>query len=125
MIHRCQCPKCGSILQTDPAFAGHPIKCQKCKTDFITPIESLRGPPFSCWHCDSDLVVDKEKGVFGFIVGAILILVGMLLSLSIVGMLLGIPAIIFGIIVILSGEGIYRCSRCEAKYPRRSSWWQK
>jgi len=71
------------------------------------------------------LIAEKERGVFGVIVGAILILIGLFLCLSIIGLLLGIPAIIFGIIVLLSGDGIYRCIRCEAKYPRKSSWWQK
>lgn len=83
---------------------------------------SFRGPPQECWNCGGKLKKEREAKHSGS--GCLLLVIGILLCFFPPLFLLGIPLILFAMHLGSKAEGVWRCKRCESKFPRKIKWYE-
>lgn len=113
------CPACSrevSKAAVSCPNCGHPF--QTITTQPTPAAKTFQGPPVNCRHCGGSLKKDKVATSEGM--GCIIAILGLVTAPFIIG----IPALIYGIILMSRREGIWRCKNCHEKFPRKINWWE-
>lgn len=76
----------------------------------------------NCRHCGGELEAAKESTSSG--IGCLIVVIGAVLCLTVVGAVVGLPAILAGLHFMMKRKGLWRCTACEAEFPRKIRWYE-
>jgi hypothetical protein len=110
-----KCSECGGTVSDAAASCpacGHPVR------PVPPPRPAFAGPPVNCRHCGGQLKTEAKATSQG--TGCLLIVLGLVLT----PVLIGIPLVLYGIHLGSKREGLWRCRKCEATFPRVIKWYQ-
>lgn len=101
------CPACSSeVSNQSPA-------CPKCGQPIKASVpRSFKGPPDECLNCGGALKKGAEKPQEPM--GCLLAILGLVLT----PVLIGIPVLIYAIVLMGKRVAFWKCQRCGAKFPR-------
>jgi uncharacterized paraquat-inducible protein A len=106
-----KCPACSREVSEQAAA------CPQCGHPLNAPIR-FEGPPKNCSNCGGSLKTGKDAKSQGS--GCIIVILGLALT----PILIGIPILIYGLNLMGKREGFWRCTHCEAKFPREIRWYE-
>jgi len=69
-------------------------------------------------------VVRCRSNAKGGALGCALLLIGLFLCLTGIGIIIGVPLVLFGLYFGTKREGVWRCSSCKIESPRKMNWYE-
>lgn len=109
------CPFCGKALVWQAALVGQDVTCVGCGSRFALPATPTIpvGPSMpTCQLCGAGMEPASRKTSEGS--GCVVFLIG----LCLVPVIIGIPILIWGLVLVFKRENFWRCVSCRATHPR-------
>lgn len=89
--------------------------------DTLSPASAPRVPGNPvCSACGGEM--KKSKHALGSSWGCLFLIIGAVLCTTLIGAVLGIPAILYGLHLGMKRTGVWRCLSCSTEIPRAISW---
>ena len=108
--------------QRDRGTPESPPKSSPAQVIYVQQSPRFRGPPHDCRDCGGPL--RKGRKATGTASGCLMIVLGLVLCLTGVGLIFGIPILLVGIYLGSKAEGFFQCRSCHQKFPRRIRWFE-